>query len=162
MVLHLLPDPGGLCNYTADTTNCVPTAVLAVSNSSSPSSANSSSPSSPNSSSPSSTNSTSHCPSNNSQNVALGAGLGIPLGISVLGCVVLSMLILQKKARTPSAFAPAYNHGNGHPVQLEAKPCEIDSNHVVSELPSRDVYEAPTKVKVEHEKDKVVIYGISG
>ena len=136
MVLHLLPDPNGLCNFTADTTNCVPTAQLAVSNSSSPSSANSSSPSF--------ANSTLHCPSKSSQNVALGVGLGIPLGISVLGCVGLSMLLLQKNARTPSAFAPAYNHGEGHPLQLEARPSEIDSKHGVHELPSRDVYEAPT------------------
>ena len=76
--------------------------------------------------------------------MALGAGLGIPLGISILGCVALSMLLLQKKARTPSAFAPAYNYGEGHPLQLEARPSEIGSKHDVVELPSRDVYEAPT------------------
>ncbi len=145
MVLHLLPDTNGLCNFTADTMNCVPTAQLAVSNSSNPSFANSSNPTSfANSSSPSFANSTSHCPSKSSQNVALGAGLGIPLGISILGCVALSMLLLQKKAGTPSVFAPAYNHGEGHPLQLEARPSKIGSKYDIVELPSRDVYEAPT------------------
>lgn len=124
MMLHLLPDPNGLCNFTTETTNCIPTAQLAVSNSSSPIFVNS----------------TTQCPSKSSHNVALGVGLGIPLGISMLGCVALSMLLLQKKARTPSDFAPAVNHGGGHPLELEAKPSEIDSKRDIAELPSRDVY----------------------
>jgi hypothetical protein len=138
MVLHLLPDPNGLCNFTTDTaTNCVPITGLAVSNSSNSSSTNSTSHCPSGSSSGSSSGSpsgSSQCPSESSQRVALGVGLGIPLGISVLGCAVLSSLLLREKARKPSTFAPAYGHGKEHFLRPELRPSEVDAAHGVSEL----------------------------
>lgn len=135
MVFQLLPDEHGLCNFTTNSaSNLIPIATLATSSSSSSPSV---SPSIDNTSiSSAAVNPTSYCSSTNDYDVALGVGLGVPLGVALFACGMLSVLLLRRGIRTPSKVA-TYSHRYGHPDQQSP---EEFTGHSELAMPSPGFY----------------------